>query len=214
METSIRYIQIPNSGVKPSLVFRGTKTAHCIINDGFIRVLELPLKSIDGTSVVKHKGSPYPVRLFVEGIRGVGQRVGLTKRAVYLLDRAIDNPTRDDFEELPPDELDDPAVAGIHYAEPSNEGSEPAAVGSAPHKPKRKATKATKATKPARNPDPTPKSANSEPASRGTVVAAIAAELKIEGTKLRKLLRSEGLSAPYDDPGKIRSILKKLGVCK
>jgi hypothetical protein len=112
MERSVRYIQLPNAGIKPALCFRGRKVAHCIINDETrVRVVEVPLPDHDKASLVQYHGGPYLPSAFASKIRSVGKRKGMTQRAVALIHLP---PEIEELPELPPDE---PVVLSV---EPSS----------------------------------------------------------------------------------------------
>lgn len=178
--------------IKPALCFRGRKTCHAVINDDTrVRVVsDLSIKDHDRSAPVLFQHQKYPIQKFVETFLDIGKRKGITKRAQFMLAKAL-NGGIDEEAELPPDET---------------EGTDepPAKRTGAPTKP----ASASPSPKPAK---PASKAANAAPgASGGTLVARIAAEYRLEPPKLRKLLRAKGLRAPYDGrEDEIRKILGK-----
>lgn len=211
METSIRYV-IWDGIKKPALCFRGRKSCHAVLNDNTrIRVVSsLSLKDHDLSYPVTFKSGPYPIPKVVEHFRKIGGRKGITKRAEFFLERALNGGVTDD-DALPPDEVDpgqsleeaavaiERGLAGSAERPPHVPGRPKGAPGRSPAapKPEKAASKTGK-----------PGAAGSRTAG-AAVIVRIAAELKLEPTKLRKLLRSKGLSAPYDDEAKIRKALGK-----
>lgn len=183
METSIRFVRIGGRPLKTALCFRGRRHAHVVINDETrIRSCEISLKEHDLSFPVMFKAGAYPIPKIVEHYREMGARKQITRRADYFLTRAL-NGGVDEETALPPDTVE----------------NEPEAPTASPGTPK-----------------PVKAASERQPSSGGpsrtagaAVIARIAVELKLEPTKLRKLLRSKGLSAPYDDEGKIRKALGK-----
>jgi len=89
MEVSIRYVQLENAGFKPTLVLEGRKLAHCIINDELsVRVVDMELRDLGRTRPVLFRGQHYPVSRFIESIRRIGARKGITEGARDYLERA------------------------------------------------------------------------------------------------------------------------------
>lgn len=88
MESSVRYVQLPNAGQKPALCFRGTSTAFAVVNTNGVRTMEISLQDHDKSRVVQRLGQDYMPRAFAEAIKAIIQRGGLqiTQRAQYLLD--------------------------------------------------------------------------------------------------------------------------------
>lgn len=186
METSIRFVRVGALPVKPALCFRARKHAHVVINDETrVRVAEVSLKDHDLSYPVGFGAGPYPLPRIVEHYRKIGERKGITKRAEFFLEKALAGGV-DDEADLPPDEVD-----GAPESAPTT-GSDPAA----PKPVKPVSGSPAKPGGPLRT-------------SGAAVIVRIAAELKLEPPKLRKLLRSKGLSAPYDDEAKIRKALGK-----
>lgn len=96
MEASVRFIMHDNDiGCKPALCFRGTKWAHCVVNeDTGIRVLEVPLRDFDQSPVVEHRGVPYSIErcaktLFSFTTRTIARRE-ITLGAQRLLEGVLD----------------------------------------------------------------------------------------------------------------------------
>lgn len=211
METSIRFVRVNQRvGMKPALCFRGRKQAHVVINDdSIVRVVSnIPVDHIDKAHVVLGPigvgTREYPISLFVERIIKIGERKGMTKRAEFMLKRALEGGIADN-EPLPPDELtlppglQDPIKCmergrEIHRRmEATGEDFITAADRTRAPKPDKPVSRSSGAV-----------AAGSVRTAGADVIRTIAAELKLEPTKLRKLLRSKGLSAPYTDEGKIR----------
>lgn len=200
METSIRFIRVyGKSGVRPALCFRGRNQAHAVINDGSaVRVVSnIPLRDLDQAAIVSGPHGlghiEYPVTLFVQRLERIARGKQITQRAKFLLDRALAGGLEDD-EKLPPDEVDTGPL-GINFD-----------PGPPQSKEQKRAPDAPKPAKPASKTAIAP----GEPSrtAGADVIRRIAIELKLEPPKLRKLLRSKGLHAPYDDEAKIRAVLK------
>lgn len=223
METSIRYLQVRGlSGVKPALCFRGRNQAHAVINDQtVIRVISnIPLKQHDDAVIVMGPSGlgqqVYPISLFVQRFLTIGERKAMTERAKFMLKKALEGGIKDD-ECLPPDivpgdpnlppGLRDP-IKAMHRGREINErmertGEDFITAADAPRSP----TAPKRGTPPVA---PIKRAAGASGALRtagADIVRKVAAELKLEPTKLRKLLRSKGLSAPYTDEKLIRSKL-------
>lgn len=203
METSIRFLRIDNRAIKPALCFRGRNQAHAVINDETcIRVVShIPIKLHDSAVIVMgpvglgHR--EYPIELFVKRFEDIGKRKGMTLRAQYFLKRALEGGVEDN-ESLPPDTLPGDVAPVTHIIDVTSPlgGSRRVAPDPTPPKPR----------KPPVAPTAAPGAASRT--SGSTLIARISAELKLEPTKLRKLLRAAGLSAPYIDEAKIRGALK------
>lgn len=213
METSIRFIRVDGRSVKPALCFRGRNQAHAVINDEqTIRVVSnIPLSLLEASAKVPppvmgpigEGERSYPIELFCSRFEEIGKRKGMTLRARYLLERAKNGGVPDDAT-LPPDELPGGEIPKVLPQR---------AAGEAPGK-----ARSPRAPVPAAVPSrpkpvsPAPRSSGAPAAAPGRtsgsdVIRRISAELKLEPMKLRKLLRSKGLSAPYTDEKLIRSKL-------
>lgn len=222
METSIRFLRVNGRSVKPALCFRGRNQAHAVINDeSAIRVVSnIPLRKHDEAALVMGPAgfgaTMYPIGLFVKRFKEIGERKGMTRRAIFLLERAESGGVSDD-DELPPDEPEDLLGKGlpepkpdetvddyVKRSEPKRKAEQPDASGkrsASPASPAKAASKA--ATKPVEPSGAAPRTAGSD------VVRKLAIELKLEPPKLRKLLRSKGLRAPYTDEAAIRKAIGK-----
>lgn len=201
METSIRFVRVGNSPgkdgketfrtLKPALCFRGRKRCHAVINDDTrVRVVSnLSLQDHDHSSPVTFQHAPYPIPRIVDHFTKLGQRKGITARAKFFLEHAL-NGGVDEDDALPPDE-----IAGAAPEAPEEPGM-----------PVKRSPSTPKPAKPASE----SRSAAAGPSrtAGADIVRKLASELKLEPTKLRKLLRSKGLRAPYDDEKKIREALK------
>lgn len=184
MEQSVRNVFL-ESGYKPALCFRGRKHVHCVINDETrVRVVTIQIRDYDKASLVPFHGAEYPIERFKRSMLAVGQRKGITARAALLLRLPID---AEEPETLPPDE----ALDGPPAAMPAPEPAKTRRTLTLPPPDPAKAAKAVGAA-----------------ADRGTLVAKIAAELKLTPQQLRVKLRAAGLRAPYLDESKLRSALK------
>lgn len=91
MESSVRYVQLPNAGQKPALCFRGSKTAYAVINFGTIHTIDLSLKDYDKATRVKSTragGEDYSPLAFREAFLRMIQKQSLrvTNRAKLLLE--------------------------------------------------------------------------------------------------------------------------------
>lgn len=207
METSIRFLRIEKRAIKPVLCFRGRNQVHAVIND------ETCIRTVSKISVEQYEQAPvvmgpvglgrreYPIDLFVQRYQKIGERKPVTLRAEYLLKRALEGGVADS-ETLPPDELPGNAPTPVKpqypvvAAEGHPAGRSAITPRPTPDKPK----------KPSVAP---PKAAAGPVRTAGAdVIRTIAAELKLEPPKLRKLLRAAGLRAPYDDIAKVRAALK------
>jgi len=158
---------------------------HCVINDETrVRVITIEIKDYDRASLVPFHGSEYPIERFKRTMLSVGARKGITARAALLL--RLPNGAEEP-EELPPDDPVNPAPA----------------LASAPEPAKARRT----LTLPPPDPAKAAKAVGAA-ADRGTLVARIAAELRITPQQLRVKLRANGLRAPYTDEQKLRTALK------
>lgn len=203
METSIRFIKVGGrAGVKPALCFRGRNQAHAVINDETcIRTIShVPLKQLDDAPIVMGPyglgSKEYPIDLFVKNFQKYGERKGITLRAQYFLEHALEGGVKDDAP-LPPDTLPGEWQQPTKTL-PEKLPGDPRKPVSMPGTPKPGKPVAA----PIRQPDGAPRTAGAD------IIARIAAELKLEPSKLRKRLRAAGLSAPYTDEKLIRSKLR------
>jgi hypothetical protein len=216
METSIRFVRVNGkNAIKPGLCFRGRNQALAVINDdSIIRVIDkISLRDHDAAPIVMGPNgfgqTSYPIDLFVKRFDEIGARKGITRRAKFLLEKALTGGIADDTV-LPPDvpvgqpaperpkrDASKPSESPSGLTDIARSGSsKPKAAPAAPP-PRRTATKAGIAGKPGSR------------TAGAAVIVRIAAEMGLETTKLRKLLRSKGLNAPYDDEAKIRKVLGK-----
>src|SRR5947207_2525479 len=106
MEFALKLIRIGDEGsvssLKPALCFRGRKIAHAVINDETtVRAVAVSLQAYDRAAPVLRNGQPYPLERYLEHIREIARRKGLTERARVLLETGQDAPPE---LELPPDE--------------------------------------------------------------------------------------------------------------
>lgn len=94
MESSVRYIQLPNAGQKPALCFRGENRALAVINDTqSIHTLEVSLQEHDKAAVVKRLGQDYMPRAFADAMRQVVSQKNkpITRLADYLITSLREN---------------------------------------------------------------------------------------------------------------------------
>lgn len=93
MEISVRYIQVPDSGFKPAVVFRYEHLAQAIINDETeIRVLDLSLRDADQARVVLYAGSNYPVERAVSILKRTGKPFDyLAEQLLRVADGVLDS---------------------------------------------------------------------------------------------------------------------------
>lgn len=203
METSIRFVRVNGRAVKPALCFRGRNQVHAVVNEPtVIRVVSnIPLAEYDRAVIVLgpyglgHR--EYPVDQFCK--RFLGMEKPMTARARFMLEKALEGGL-EDTASLPPDTL--PGGGGTDSGRQVSE----APVGAPQSVPRSSA--APKPGKPRSEPLRKPGGTSGAVRTAGAdVIRTIAAELKLEPTKLRKLLRSKGLSAPYTDEKLIRSKL-------
>lgn len=189
MDYSVRMIHMPNSGVKPALGFRGRKYVHCVINDETsVRVIELDPREFEKADDLRLGKEPYPVPRFVKHMQRIGKDKGITHKAERLLEQASSS----QGVSLEPEALD------ALTEEPGNP-QEGAPSCPPPGKPPKGRSESLR--KPPGGPE------------RGAI-GALAAELGLAPAKVRKILRSEGLGAPYDNPEKLRAVFRKLGALK
>lgn len=88
MESSVRYIQLPNAGQKPALCFRGETRALAVINDTTsIHTLEVTLQEHDKARIVQRLGQDYMPRAFADAMREVVKQKNkpITRLADYLV---------------------------------------------------------------------------------------------------------------------------------
>jgi len=212
METSIRFLRIERRAIKPVLCFRGRNQAHAVINDETcIRAIShIPVKDHDDAPIVMGPVGlgrrEYPIDLFVKRFEDIGKRKGITLRAQYFLKRALEGGVEDN-EPLPPDILPGEASVESKTVRPQSKATPDgfAKLADAIMHPAR----SPKPDKPKSPPVAPPKAVTGPARTAGAdVIRTIAAELQLEPTKLRKLLRAAGLRAPYDDIAKVRAALK------
>jgi hypothetical protein len=123
----------------------------------------------------------------------------MTARAEFLLKRALEGGVADN-EKLPPDELpEDPLGISRGLREIANSDPKEQPAGKPRPKPEKPASGSSERNSGA--------SGGAARTAGAEIIIRIAAELKLETTKLRKILRSKGLSAPYEDEAKIRKAL-------
>lgn len=104
MESSVRYVQLPNAGQKPALCFRGEKLALAVVNDRMgIHTLQISLKDHDKAGKVQRLGQDYMPRAFAEAMVEVARTKGITPLAAYLID-SLRYSRKLDEEKLPPEE--------------------------------------------------------------------------------------------------------------
>jgi hypothetical protein len=202
METSIRYVRIGNehtdssSKIKPALCFRGKKQAYAVINDETrVRVVTVPLPYHDSAVPVLFKRADYPLSKFIETMERIGKKKGKTQRADYFLAWALEGGPEESAP-MPPDE--DYPGGDLGKIADAIMGRDPA-----PPEPSERPQRSPGTPKPAKPP--------SEPVRKpgGTLIARLAAEFGLEPPKLRKLLRSKGMHAPYEDEKAIRKAAGK-----
>lgn len=90
MDTRICYVHFEDQGMgfKPTLCCRGTKHAHCVVNDETgVRVIKMPIRDTDKARPVLYRGQPYPFLRFKEAMLRIGRRKGITQAAIELLER-------------------------------------------------------------------------------------------------------------------------------
>lgn len=178
MEISVRYVRPPGGGLKPALCFRGRKYVRCIVNDErSIRVKEITLRAYDTASFPDDHGHPYSVEKFISHMERISCIKPITQASLKLIERARSGVDIAD-EEMPPEDPEQPDGSEAGQANPS---------------PQAQAHPVSEVDRPA--------------VSGPTLVAAIAAERKIEPVKLRRMLRAAGLHAPYTDRAAIEKAL-------
>lgn len=204
METSIRFLRVEEEPVKTALCFRGKKKCYAVINlKGRVRVIsDLSPRDHDLSYPVTFQQGPYPIPKIVEHFRKMAVK-GLTQRADYFLTHALNGGVNED-DPLPPD-----TVVGEAPEAARNASARCATPRERPFKDVNTVVRAYGSPKPVRPPsEPRAKPAGPSRTSGSDVIRKLAAELKLEPSKLRKFLRSKGLKAPYDDETKIRGVLK------
>lgn len=181
MDISVRYVRPPGHGMKPALCFRGRKIVRCVINDErSIRVKEVTLRMYDTASFVNDHGHPYAVEKFISHMERISTIKPTTQAALKLMERARAGLEIDD-EDLPPEDAEE----SPHHPEPSTPQASRASVSGLSQSAEKKV-----------------------PTAQGpSVIAAIAAERRMEATKIRRLLRAAGLHAPYEDRAAILAAL-------
>lgn len=198
MEVSVKWLYDRIDGHEPALTFRGRKFGNCVVLDRPIRVFTIPVRDLDKMRVVEHHGKPYNVEVLAKDYLSKEKSHGITQAAKRLCQAVLDGT------HLPEEEID--ARPSENFVPGSDEEPVP--------KRKRKSLQKVKdeITKRRENGDePKPKkeraSTTSDGPKRGTILATICEELKIEPKDARKRLRAAGMSAPYDDAEKIRAVL-------
>lgn len=125
MESSVRYVQLPNAGQKPALCFRGSNNAYAIINlDGVIRTLDLDLKDYDKSQRVKstkNGGEDYSPRAFADALERMSKDRRITTRAKTLLSEGFtlkpDDPLPEEEIMAVRKETDDEEILGLSVYE-------------------------------------------------------------------------------------------------
>lgn len=234
MESSVRYIQLPNAGQKPALCFRGSKSAYAIINarDGVIRTIEINLKDYDKAQRVKstrNGGEDYSPVAFAEAITRMSITRVATQRTKFLLEHGpfLEPDATLPLEEVmptPKDEQEDENEAK-HSIEGAEEVAERPKVRKLPKKTREGKAKAEPAAKPAetggakrlngsagaprtadRTPRPTPIAPlPSKPAGSVKAKAAAKASRGGSGKTLVSILASEAGLAQQPCRVKLRS---------
>jgi hypothetical protein len=159
MESSVRYIQLPNAGQKPALCFRGSKTAYAVINarDGVIRTVEINLKDYDKAQRVKstkNGGEDYSPTAFAEAITRMSLTRVITARAKLLLEKGFslssDDTLLPEEEPMPtPKDEQEEDFEAKHSIEGAEEVAERPRVRKLPKKTREGKAKAEPAAKPA-----------------------------------------------------------------
>lgn len=200
MEVSVKWLYDRIDGHEPALTFRGRKFGNCVVLDRPIRVFTVPVRDLDKMRVVEHHGKPYNAKVLAKDYLSKEKSHGITQAAKRLCQAVLDGT------HLPEEEID---------ARPS-ENFVPGLDEEPLSKRKRKSIQEVKdeITRRRENGDePKPKKerapTTSDGPKRGTILATICEELKIEPKDARKRLRAAGMSAPYDDAEKIRAVLTK-----
>jgi|SRR5690606_19619305 len=183
MEVSVRWLYDRIDGHEPALTFRGRKFGNCVVLDRPIRVFTIPVRDLDKMRVVEHHGKPYNVKVLAKDYLSKEKSHGITQAAKRLCQAVLDGT------HLPEEEID------VRPSENFVPGSDEEPV------PKRKRKSIQKVK------DDEPKPTTSDGPKRGTILATICEELKIEPKDARKRLRAAGMSAPYNDAKKIRAVL-------
>jgi len=198
VEVSVKWLYDRIDGHEPALTFRGRKYGNCVVLDRPIRVFTIPVRDLDKMRIVEHHGKPYSVKVLAKDYLSKEKSHGITQAAKRLCQAVLDGT------HLPEEEID--ARPSENFVPGSDEEPGP--------KRKRKSIQKVRdeITKRRENGDePNPKkeraSTTSDGPKRGTILATICEELKIEPKDARKRLRAAGMSAPYDDAEKIRAVL-------
>jgi hypothetical protein len=197
------------------VIFRGRKKAKAVLNGYPIRIHDTTLKAYDTGEPIFRKGKEATASEVATYFLDRAVTHGITKGAQRLLEAVLAK------SDVDPDEVDALAEDEVSVAaESKNEEASKSKVrdnleerrpeidtfkkskrkAKRPPDDKAEETSESKARKKAAGKPP------GEPASP-SVVGAICAELKIEPKDARKKLRAAGMSAPYTDADKIRSVL-------
>lgn len=102
---SVRYVGLQEFGIglKPVLGVRGRKYASCVvIDENFVRVVQVDLKDFDKSAPVLYHGQPYPVERFAKHMlnqsRASAKRE-VTKGAAEVIEKALRG---EEVDEAPP----------------------------------------------------------------------------------------------------------------
>lgn len=88
-----RYMQMPNSGIKPVVGIRGNKYAITVVNDELgVRCQQFDLREWDKADSVDLKGNKYPVERAARFLKEVGKRKAITLAAARVLARVLNEP--------------------------------------------------------------------------------------------------------------------------
>jgi hypothetical protein len=218
MECSVRYVREEDrfgtvtSSLRPALCFRGRSVIHAVVSDETrVRVLEISPKQYDRAEPLQYHGHEYPIGRMIKTLRTAALAKGITQRAVALLER----PEVVDEDTLPPDEPTEDNRDPVRKVEPAGiDSSEAQSPKPEPRRASKRRDPAIVLTEflfdPGKAPKPAKKAeAKPSDAAKPTLVAQLAAELRMQPQPLRVLLRAAGLRAPYTDLDAMRKAIKK-----
>lgn len=211
MESSVRYIQLKNAGVKPALCFRGEKIAYAVINDeARIRTIEVSLPDHDKAEFVKRLGQNYLPQAFASAMRKQSQSKPITRRAQSLIHNGdkLAPDTKllpDDIVNAPADEPEGDSLgmeAGLKAIAESGPKKAPKSAIGGPRRLDRTPPPTPIAPLPPKAAPSAKKEAKAKP-TRGagvkTLVSVLASEAGLAQQPCRVKLRAAGLRAPYDE---------------
>jgi hypothetical protein len=223
MSFSVQWLYDRIDGHEPALVFKGRKYYQCVVLDRPIRVFSVDQKLAKPMRPVVKDNVPYAVDSFAKDFLSKERSHGITLAAKRFCEAALANVTEMEDDSAHDSELisdPDKKTKAIRKS-PSEVKQEinSKKFGDEPKPSKKKRSNAIEARELAEEDDVNQQILGLKPKTKAvakrlgesgigpSVVGTICAELGIDPKDARKKLRKAGMSAPYTDAAKIRSVL-------